>query len=92
MKSVPAPQNSRDWIVQTRHSLEELASRALELANSISVEGKPLDSQEKTLIRLATLPALSETLDMIKFHYIAGHDDRVNDEMVILPQLVQTKF
>lgn len=78
-------------IIQIREILESHGHACLELAKKITDrDGDPFNSEEKELIRLAVMPAVTEATDMIKSAYMVGNIKWVETEMERLHDLTKS--
>ncbi len=60
-------------------TLNNMAESMRNLANRLDDEGRELSNAEKELIRIATLPMVTETTSIIKGAYLSGNADWLHD-------------
>ena len=58
---------------EVRHRLEMLAEIAYDLSKNLGASGRPLNSDEKDVLKMVKLQMVSRQMDEIKYFLMAGH-------------------
>jgi len=77
-------------IDQIRSMLRRQGEEFLRLADKLTEEGRRgLTPDEAKMVRIAMLPAVQESMDMIQFSFLQGHTFRMEEERTRLMSLLE---
>ena len=57
------------------------ADATMKLAEKLDIDGVRLQDHEKQLIRMAMVPTLAESMDMVKSSFVIGNEKWLEEEM-----------
>ena len=80
-------QASRIDVKARKNMLMSMADNMMQLADRLKESGDPLDSKDKELLRIATMPAFSEHVSELKWSFLEGDIKRMEHTFEQLFQL-----